>query len=68
MLRGSGCSSASDSQVGKPYLAGLERLRDETDVRALRLGTACGAGGSVRPPPQRVTFELGGSEPPPPSM
>ena len=44
MLRGSGCSSASDSQVGKPYLAGLERLRDETDVRALRLGTACGAG------------------------
>ena len=37
MLRGSGCSSASDSQVGKPYLAGLERREDETD--ALRVAT-----------------------------
>ena len=52
MLRGSGCSGASDSQVGKPYLAGLERREDETDARALRLGTRMrGWGVSQTPPP-----------------
>ena len=58
MLRGSGCSSASDSKVGKPYLAGHQGSSVEKTRQTLARCDSALA-------PQHVTFELGGVKTPP---